>query len=61
MVDYLKGLLEDLSEVITWRRTIPEDNNLFQVRPENEWTIINEERETALQHIVAQMLFVTSR
>ena len=61
MVDYLKGLLEDLSEVITWRRTIPEDNNLFQVRPENEWTIINEERETALQHIVAQMIFVTSR
>ena len=61
MVEYLKGVLEDLPKVITGRRTIPSYNNLFQVRPENEQTILNEERETALQHMVENMLFVTSR
>ena len=51
--------MEDLPEFITGRRTIPEDNNLFQVNPADERTILNKERETALQHMVAQMIFVT--
>ena len=61
ILDYLKGVLEDLLEVITWRRTSPEDNNIFQVRPEDEHTIMNEEQETAFQHTVEHMIFVTSR
>ena len=61
MVDYLKGVLEDLTEVITGRRTIPVANNLFQVKPEDEWTILNEEQVTSFHHMVAQMLFVVSR
>ena len=35
MVDYLKGVLEDLPEVITGRNTSPAANNLFQVRLED--------------------------
>ena len=61
MLDYLKGVLEDFPEVITGRSTIPEDNNLFQVRHEDEWMLLNEERSKVLHHTVAQMLFVTSR
>ena len=35
MVDYLKGVLEDLPEVITGRITILAANHIFQVRPED--------------------------
>ena len=44
MVYYLKGVMEDLLEVITGRRKIPVDNNIFQVSPKDKWTILNEER-----------------
>ena len=60
MVDYLKGVIDDLLEVITGRRKSPVDNNIFQVSPKDKWTILNEERQKALQHMVAQMIFVTS-
>ena len=41
MVDYIKGMLEDLPEVRMGRSTILTDNNLFQVRPEDNWTLLN--------------------
>ena len=61
MVYYLKGVMEDLPEVITSRSTIPAANNIFQVRPEDERAILDEEWATELHHMVSQMLFVTSR
>ena len=40
--DYIKGVLEDLPDVIIGRRMRPEDNNIFQVRPEDKRMILNE-------------------
>ena len=59
MIEYLKGVLEDLTEFITGRITIPAANHLFQVRPEDEQALLDEERSTAFHHTVAQLLFVT--
>ena len=42
MVNYLKGVLEDFPEVVIGRSTIPSANRMFQVRPENEQTLLNE-------------------
>ena len=61
MVDYLKGVTDDLPEVTTGRSTIPEANHLFQVRPEGERTLLDKERATSSHHTVAHLLFVTSR
>ena len=46
MVYYLKGVLEDLPEFITGKITRPEDNNMFQVRPEDKRKLLDEERAT---------------
>ena len=61
MVDYLKGVLENFPEVITGGSTIPAANHMFQFRPEENQTLLDEKRETAFHHTVAQLLFVTSR
>ena len=61
ILDHLKGVLEDLPEVITGISKSPEANHLFQVSPEDERTLLNEEQETALQHTVEHMIFVMSR
>ena len=61
MVDYIKGMLEDLPEVRMGRSTILADNNLFQVRPEDYQALINKERETALHHTVARIILFMSR
>ena len=45
MVDYIKGVLEDLPEVRMGRSTILADNNMFQVRPEDYQALINKERK----------------
>ena len=60
-VDYLKGVLEDLPEVIIGRSTILAANHLFKVRTEDEWTLLKKERATEFRHTVAQLIFVTSR
>ena len=61
MLDYIKGVLEDLPEVRMGRSTILADNNMFQVRPEDYHTLINKERATSLHHTVARLLFFMSR
>ena len=61
MLDYLKGLLYDLPEFITGRSMIPESNHLFQVSPEDERTLLDEDQATAFHHTVAQLLCVPSR
>ena len=60
-LDYLKGVLEDFPEVKTGRSTSLEDNNLFQVSPEEKQTLLDKERATAFHHTVAHLVFVTSR
>ena len=61
MVDYIKGVLEDLPEFRMGRHTILADNNLFRVRPEDYQTLLSKEWATALYHTVAQLLFFMSR
>ena len=41
MVNYLKWMLEDLPGVITGRSTILTDNHMFQVRPEDDQTLLD--------------------
>ena len=36
-------------------------DNIFQVSPEYDHTLLNKERETAFHHTVAQLLFFMSR
>ena len=36
-------------------------NHLFQVRPEDERTLLNEERATEFHHMAAQLLFILLR
>ena len=61
MVDYLKGVLQYLPEVTAGRRTSPEANQRFQVRPEDERKLLDKNWATELQHTVAQLLFFASR
>ena len=61
MVDYIKRVLEDFPEVITGRSTIPADNYMFQVRPEDDWMLLYEVRATSLHHTLAQTLFFIPR
>ena len=57
----IKWVLEDFPEVITGRSMIREANNLFQVIPEDERTILDKNRATKFHHTVAHMTFFTSR
>ena len=61
MTEYLKGLMETFPEIITGRNTIQPANHLFQVRPEEERMLLDEERTAEFHHMLAQLLFVTSR
>ena len=61
MLDYIKGVPEDLTEVIAGISMNPAKNDLFQFKPEDEKKLINKERATSSHHIVSQMIFITSR
>ena len=61
MLDYLKGVMDYFPEVIKGISTIPVANHLFQVRPEDKCMLLYEERVTASNHTVSQLLFVTPR
>ena len=61
MLDYIKGVPEDLTEVIAGISMNRAKNNLFQFKPEDEKKLINKERATSSHHIVSQMIFITSR
>ena len=52
-VEYLKGVLEDFLEVIIERSTIPESNNLFKARSEDDHTLLDKEWSTESHHTVA--------
>ena len=54
-------MLEDFPEVMTGRSMIPEANNLFQVRPEEDQKLLDKEQATESHHTVAQLLFVMPR
>ena len=61
MVDYLKGVLEDLPEFITERIMSLVVNHMFQVSPKDEQMLLYEDRSTSFHHTLAQQLFVTSK
>jgi hypothetical protein len=43
MVDYLKGVLGDFPEVINGAAPTPASEHLFDIRPDEERTLMNEE------------------
>ena len=57
----MNEVLEDLLEVITLGSTSLATNRLFQVIPEDERKLLDEERSKAFRHTVAQLLFFTPR
>ena len=61
MLDYLKGVLEDLPEVKTGISTILEANNSFQVRPEDKQKLIYKDQATSVHHTVEHLVFVMRR
>ena len=61
MVDDLKGVMEDFPEVITGRSTSLSANCLFQVSPEDERALLDNEQATPFHYMVPHMLFVTPR
>ena len=61
MVENLKGVLEDFPEVITGIRTSLKANNMFQVRPEDDQTLLYKEQATQFHQTMPQLLFDTSR
>jgi hypothetical protein len=61
MVDYLKGVLGDFPEVIDGTAPTPASEHLFDVHPDEERTLLNEEQAQAFHHAVAQLLFASAR
>jgi hypothetical protein len=61
MVDYLKGVLGDFPEVIDGTAPTPASEHLFDVRPDKEKTLLNEEQARVFHHAVAQLLFASAR
>jgi hypothetical protein len=57
MIDYLKGVLEDFTEVITRNSTSPIAYHLFTVQPDDERKLLAETRALAFHHSVAQLPF----
>ena len=61
MVYWLKGVLEDLPEVVKEGSKSPEAYHMFQVIHEYERMLLNKERETSFHHTMAHLLFFTRR
>jgi hypothetical protein len=61
MVDYLKGVLGDFPEVIDRNAPTPASEHLFDVRPDEERILLNEEHAWAFNHAVAQLIFASAR
>jgi hypothetical protein len=61
MVDYLKGVMGDFPEVIDGTAPTPASEHLFDIRPDEERTLLNEEQARAFHHAVAQLLFASAR
>jgi hypothetical protein len=60
MVDYLKGVIRDFPEVIDGTAPAAASEHLFNVRPDEERVLLEEERARAFHHAVAQLLFTSS-
>jgi hypothetical protein len=60
MVDYLKGLIGDFPEVIDGTAPTAASEHLFNVRPDEERVMLEEELARAFHHAVAQLLFASS-
>jgi hypothetical protein len=61
MVDYLKGVLGDFPEEINGSVPTPASEHLFDVRSNEDRTLLNKEKERAFHYAVAQLLFASSR
>jgi hypothetical protein len=61
MVEYLKGVIGDLPQVIDGTAPTAAPENLFDVWPDEERVLLEEERARAFHHAVAQLLFTSSR
>jgi hypothetical protein len=60
MVDYLKWVINDFPEVITGSAATPATDNLFDVHPDEERTLIYDKRARSCYHSVAQLPFASS-
>jgi hypothetical protein len=61
MVDYLKGVLGDFPEEITRTAPTPASEHMFNVRSDEERTMLNEEQAQAFHHDAAQLIFASSQ
>jgi hypothetical protein len=61
MVDYLKGVSGDFPEVIEGMAPTAAPEHLFDVRPNKERVLLDEEQVRAFHHVVAQLLVSSSR
>jgi hypothetical protein len=61
MVDYLKGVIGDFPEVIDGTAPAAASEHLFDVCPDEERVLLEEEQARAFHHAVAQLLFASSR
>ena len=57
MEEYLRGVLDDFPEEIIETTETPAAANLFNVKDNNERELLNETRDQAFHHAVAQLLF----
>jgi hypothetical protein len=60
MVDYLKGVINDFPEVVTGASATSTTGNLFDVRTNEEITVLDETRARSFHHSVAHILFTPS-
>jgi hypothetical protein len=61
IVDYLKGVIGYFPEAIDGTAPTAASEHVFNVRPDEERVLLEEERARAFHHAVAQLLFASSR
>jgi hypothetical protein len=61
MVNYLKNVIAEFTEMITGKAAMPADDHLFTVRDKKEARALKEERALVFHHTVAQLLFMLTR
>jgi hypothetical protein len=61
MIDYLEGVINDFPEAITGTTATPATKNMFDVREDQERTILDETRARLFHHSMAQILCASSR
>ncbi len=61
MIKYLDNVIRDFPEVINGRATTLAADHLFEIRDKTKARALEEERALAFHHMVAQLLFMSSR